>query len=194
MNRLLNIVRACLVTSLLYIVIPVFTLFNTAGFADGVRLKDKYPPSWYQVVPAEKRFVLVMNDEAVLDKETGLVWQRTPGVYKTNWYSAIDVLVNKIIGGRKGWRLPTYEELASLVDPSQYNPALPPGHPFIDVQYADADYYWSATSCTGTDRTGTETAAARGVEFKQGYVIYCNKNNSVPGLTWCVRGPGYSDN
>lgn len=187
MKRFLNVVHVCLVISLL--VIPAFTLFNAGCLAADVRLKDKHPPSWYQILPAEKRFVLVMNDEAVLDKETGLVWERAPDVYKTNWYSAIDVLVNKIIGGRKGWRLPTYEELASLVDTSQHDPALPSGHPFINVQYANTDYYWSATS-----NPGTTTINARSVEFKQGYIIYGNKNNSVPGLTWCVRGPGYSDN
>ena len=73
MKRFLNVVRACLVTSLF--IIPVFAVFNTTGFAGDVRLKDKYPPSWYQILSADKRFVLVMNDEAVLDKETGLVWR-----------------------------------------------------------------------------------------------------------------------
>lgn len=186
MKRFLNVTFICLVTSLF--IVPVFAVSNTTGIAGDVRLKDKYPPSWYQILSADKRFVLVMNDEAVLDKETGLVWERSPGTTKTDWHTAMDVLVNKIIGGRKGWRLPTYEELASLVDPSQQNPALPLGHPFLTVQYSNTDYYWSATTLyRATDN-------ARGVEFKQGAIIYGAKyNTQANGLTWCVRG-GYGYN
>ena len=38
-------------------------------------------PSWDQTLPAAQRFIVLanMNQEAVLDRETGLVWQRTPG-------------------------------------------------------------------------------------------------------------------
>jgi hypothetical protein len=48
------------------------------------------------------------------------------------------------LGNRLGWRLPTVNELASLVDPSRSDPALPAGHPFNDVQLSD--HYWSATT------------------------------------------------
>jgi len=40
-------------------------------------------------------------------------------------------------------RLPTIEKLLNPVDPTQNNPSLPIGHPFINVQL---DYfYWSST-------------------------------------------------
>jgi hypothetical protein len=32
--------------------------------------------TWEQVLPVTERFVLVMGEQAVLDKETGLVWQK----------------------------------------------------------------------------------------------------------------------
>ena len=38
---------------------------------------------------------------------------------------------NKNVGGRGGWRLPTVEELRSLIDLRRAIPALPSGHPFI---------------------------------------------------------------
>lgn len=185
MKRFLNIVQVSLVTSLL--VIPVFTLFNAECLADGVRLKDKYPPSWYQILPAEKRFVLVMNDEAVLDKETGLVWQRTLNIYKTDWQGAVDVAYGMGFGGRRGWRLPTVEELASLIDTSRRNPALPLGHPFIDVQYGNSDYYWTATT-----RYSTPEVACI-VTFDGGFCGSGNKTNTYQGHICAVRG-GYGYN
>lgn len=41
------------------------------------------------------------------------------------------------------WRLPNIKELESLIDFGQLFPALPPGHPFVNVQ---SDAYWSSTS------------------------------------------------
>ena len=40
------------------------------------------------------------------------------------------------------WRLPTINELESLVDCSRHTPALPGGHPFENVR----DVYWSSTT------------------------------------------------
>ena len=46
---------------------------------------------------------------------------------------------------RRGWRLPSVHELASLVDPTNPggDPDLPAGHPFSNVQ---SSRYWSATT------------------------------------------------
>lgn len=168
MKRFLNVVWACLVISLF----PGFAMFNTIGIASGVLIRDKYPPSWYQILPADKRFVLVMNDEAVLDKETGLVWERSPSNDKKDWDTANEIVRDKIIGSRKGWRLPTIEELTTLVDPSRHNPALPKGHPFINIQ---SDLYWSAT-----------TVVIRLVQFSDGSVV--EPHAPPPHLMWAVRG------
>ncbi len=40
------------------------------------RKSEQLPRAWSQILPPSERFVLVMNDQAVLDKETGLVWSR----------------------------------------------------------------------------------------------------------------------
>src|SRR5262245_18199046 len=84
----------------------------------------------------------------------------------------------RVAGGRMGWRLPTVEELASLVNPGQ-SPPLPPGAPFVGIY--SAALYWSSTTNSGN------TALARTVRFDFGGLIGTNpKTNSNRG--WCVRG------
>ena len=117
------------------------------------------------------------TDDVVLDKETGLVWERALSTEKMNWYDAVSYCYQKHLGGRKGWRLPTVEELASLVDPTQNSPALPTGHPFINVQ---SFYYWSSTTYA------LHTSYAWYVHFRGGSVSYDYRSHGYH--VWCIRG------
>src|SRR5262249_23927325 len=63
-------------------VLVTFTLIalgRVRALADGV---GRYyaTPSWDQTLPASTRFIVLsnFNSQAVLDRETGLVWERTP--------------------------------------------------------------------------------------------------------------------
>jgi hypothetical protein len=109
---------------------------------------NRIPPAWSQILPAAERFVLVMGGAGVLDKETGLVWEQSPNEPQRTWVDAQLFCNIKAVGNRKGWRLPTVHELASLIDPTNPlgDPDLPVGHPFTNVQ---PSIYWSATSDAG---------------------------------------------
>jgi len=72
------------------------------------------------------------DDDVVLDKETGLVWERSPATDRKSLGGAIVYSTTRVVSHRKGWRLPAIEELLSLVDPGASNPTLPPGHPFVN--------------------------------------------------------------
>jgi hypothetical protein len=119
-------------------------------FPDGTIQITASAPAWYQILPAAERFKLVMGYNlggamvypAVLDKETGLVWQRDTDSNPMDWFASWIYCHQLTLGSRKGWRLPTIEELSSLIDPAQSNPALPPGHPFTNVKGP----YWSSSS------------------------------------------------
>ena len=142
--------------------------------------------NWDKVIPGAARFVMLttFGNAAVRDNETGLVWERSPEATLTTWFGetgAINICINKTIGGRKGWRLPAVDELASLLDlsvsPPTPGPALTAGHPFTNIQ---ADVYWTAT----TVQRGP--AAAWLVSFAGGNVFPDDKADSH--YFWCVRG------
>lgn len=139
---------------------------------------DGIPPSWHQILPAAQRFVLVMNNGAVLDKETGLVWERSPVPTLRAWQPATGYCIDLELGSRKGWHLPTLEQLSTLLDTTRTSPSLPSGHPFINVQ-GGAYGYWSAT-------TTPDTLNAWVVKFETGIVFHPSKTDAH--YTWCVRG------
>jgi len=152
---------------------------NGVQFPDGTVQTTASAPTWHQIIPAADRFKLVMNsDAAVLDKETGLVWERSPDATLRSWNDACTHCYRREVGGRKGWRLPTIEELASLVDTSQPPPTLPAGHPFIGVQSDNS--YWSSTTY----------AASAGYAWAEDfyYGLEYTPDKSWNRYVWCVRG------
>jgi len=158
--------------------VTVATLLWFAAPAGAIPLE-----SWDDKIPsASLRFRVLseFNNEAVLDRETQLVWQRSPDIFTLDWKNARFGCANLTTGNRKGWRLPSIPELASLVDPANNNPALPTGHPFFNVQ---SSFYWSAT----TD--AVNPTDAWGVRFDFGGLVPGNKAGLVGFFHfWCVRG------
>lgn len=137
-------------------------------------------PSWDQKLPAATRFIVLSNwgSAAVLDRETGLVWDKSPVTTTRTWSFALAHCYQREVGGRKGWRLPTIEELASLVDSNAGGaPFLPADHPFTNVQ---SFIYWSAT----TSADGASVAWV--VNFNNAAVGSVFKSTSH--FNWCVRG------
>ena len=90
-------------------------------------------PSWDQTLYSYTRFVVLtnMNNEAVLDKETGLVWEQSPRTDTYDWYDAQKHCNRLYKGGRFGWMTPAIQEMASLlITDTGGNTTLPSGHPF----------------------------------------------------------------
>jgi hypothetical protein len=153
--------------------------------------------SWDRTLPVPARFIVLSNftGQAVLDRETGLVWERSPESTRRNLRQAASACHNKAVGGRKGWRLPTIAELSSLVDPGQADPALPAGHPFTNVQFNVPIFqvvYWSSSSFpeeVGGLPPFPTTVDTEILSFRDGTVGVASSQASSL-LAWCVRGPG----
>ena len=79
--------------------------------------------------PSDGRFSLVMDGAAVKDNQTGLIWEQEPDREHDVWSRSNERCAAKEVGGQKGWRGPSVQELKTLIDPAQRDPALPAGHP-----------------------------------------------------------------
>jgi Protein of unknown function (DUF1566) len=111
----------------------------------GGRQDGNHTLRWDHTLPAAQRFVVLnaFNNEAVLDKNTGLVWEQAPEATTLEWSNAKSECLRKNVGGTVGWRLPSVVELKSVQDPS------------LPVPYVSASVftgilplvtYWSATT------------------------------------------------
>jgi len=122
---------------------------------------------------------------AVLDKETGRVWERSPSTTTRNWNNALRHCYTLEVGGRLGWRLPTIEELASLLDPNSIDQFfLPPGDPFI---LPTPRTYWSATTNASNPNFAWRVRFLKTGEDVTNPVNPGPKNGTGI-LAWCVRG------
>lgn len=146
------------------------------------------PPSWHRILPADDgdidgcnstRFTCVMGGAALLDNETGLVWDRNPADLggSNDWTGAFYRCSDSLVGDRQGWRLPTGVEMMTLRDASLDH--TPDGAPFPP---SDA-YFWTASLefqdpnsvlAFNLDNTGFSGASKTGTAY---YGV------------WCVRGP-----
>jgi hypothetical protein len=141
------------------------------------------PPLWDKVISGKGRFQALSGfaGEAILDKETGLVWERAPTGQHFSWPTS--ECLGRNVGGRRGWRLPRYEELASLI--VDETDALPIGHPF----QAPNGTYWTASSRPSFDGGPADQVFV--VQFPaDGSVAFAAKTDAIAHRVWCVRGPG----
>jgi uncharacterized protein DUF1566 len=156
--------------------------------APTMKTLDEIPGSWHRILRADdgvttsdqpdpkcnsSRFKCVLGGAAVLDKETGLVWEQSlePSVH--TWQDAQAYCFGRYHGDRGGWGLPRMEELSSIL------PLLPAGHPFANINTQSTDFYWSATTLAGdaTQAWALKASAAKGWRGK-----------TETHLVWCVRG------
>jgi hypothetical protein len=109
------------------------------------------------------------------------MWSKNadPAAGSFNWLQALDAVSGlnaKKYCGYQDWRLPNVNELASIVDRSVYAPALPRGHPFLNIKV----WYW-----TGTTTADYSNHAWR-IYFFLGNIDYGHKHHMLNHV-WPVR-------
>ena len=162
---------------------PIWEIF-VDGTAKEIQWNDHAPNKRFAVHNAGSA---PQADDLVWDKETGLIWPRDANLNGSavGWLDANTIARELRLGRRAGWRLPSVEELATLVDTSRSDPALPNGHPFLSVQFGpSAPGYWTSTNHENPDQS------AWFVNFSSGAAGLGSKGGPAPtsGFVWPVRG------
>ncbi len=168
---------------LLMAIVALFVFVPLAAATD--KDGDEHPVlRWDQEINTTSRFTVLsaFGSHAVRDNETGLVWEKGPSTSLVNWEDAQTHCNNLTTGDRLGWRLPTLQELTSLLDPNEFLfPILPAGNPFKNVQLG----YWSAT----TYASATSEAWTVNFNSVQDTTQTHQQDKSFKGSwAWCVRG------
>ncbi|WP_051309697.1 Lcl C-terminal domain-containing protein [Desulfogranum japonicum] len=105
----------------------------------------------------EPRFT--SHEHGILDQLTGLIWYPEGDLTGSavTWDEAIQAVKTHSKTTGQPFRLPTINEIESLIDASQHSPALPAHHMFASLH----DGYWTSTTS--------------GYEPDWSYVLYLNK-------------------
>jgi hypothetical protein len=134
----------CSVTPDVEVVGNTWKVLACAGEECGL-WSDELQFSYVVADPVEPRFEDI-GDGTVMDYNTFLMWAKdAPMSGRLLFSEAISYCDGLSLGGNQDWRLPSLAELNSLIDRSQFLPALPPGHPFNVV--GEISNYWTVTSC-----------------------------------------------
>src|SRR5262245_15088372 len=140
-------------------------------------------PTWDKAVSGAGRFRVLstFDDRAVLDKETGLVWERTLSPAAVPFSGAVFACATLPVGNRRGWRVPTVEELASVMDLSQADPPVAADNPFENLVTDPDIFYWTTTP-------SPLLAAAKLAWNFAGPGAVADVPLNVSLRRWCVRG------
>lgn len=110
----------------------------------------------------KNEFELIRNDKVVIDHATGLMWRQS-GSGKLMEYSSIKYYINNLnsfkFSGFNDWRLPTIDELTSLITKNKHTNKL----------HIDPIFNNKQKQCWSSDK-GTSKKTAFFVNFKNGLV------------------------
>jgi hypothetical protein len=116
--------------------------------------------------------LVINHDGTITDRSTGLMWQTETKCYTSTWKEALSYCDQLTLAGFSDWRLPSREELRSIVDYFKYGASI-----FDDFNDKAYGFYWSSTS------VANDTDFAWGIRFNGGFDNRYNKY-----LKYSVRG------
>jgi hypothetical protein len=123
------------------------------------------------------------NGGWMLDLSTGLIWQRTDGGKFRSRTKAMEYCSNLVLDGITDWRLPSIEELRTIINYQTSDPALN-----TEVFNLQNGWYWSKT------KHAANSALTWRLLNTTGAVV--SYDSTLAGPAVCVRGtmtyPGWS--
>ena len=141
----------------------------------------------------------------MVDNNTGLQWQQIIPTEKYSWDDAVAYCDDLGYAGKRDWRLPTINELLTIVDNSQYDPVIdtvyfhnvkPSTYFWASSSISTPSYHWYVAFATGNSfNSTTETSklyvrCVRGKSFPKNSFEITRINNenvvkdTLTGLMW----------
>ncbi len=116
-----------------------------------------------------------IQPDTVRELKTHLTWQRAVAANQVSFTAAGQLCADLVLGGRDDWRMPSMQELQTIVDDGRARPAIDP----VAFPGTPAEDFWTATPWAETP------LLAWHVDFATGTAAY----ERVSVLYWarCVR-------
>ncbi len=124
--------------------------------------------------PKQQAVTYVVGTHSAIDKQNKLEWQKQPSTDKLSWNDGQTYCTQLFVNNKRDWRLPTIQELKSLVNYTKYYPAIESSIP------CQSTIYWSSTTVADKEREKAWT-----VFFGNGDDIW--KNKTEQHAVRCVR-------
>ena len=144
--------------------------------------QDAYYASLGKCTPQSFTVKVFSGDNVVLDNSTGLMWQQTILTDTYKWADAVSYCNDLSYAGYSDWRLPTPQELLTIVDNSKYGPAINTTYFPNMSSTSDSVYYWSSKPY------GTNYVQLLRLCYGNIYHFSSSYNQSSSLKVVCVRG------
>jgi hypothetical protein len=180
----MNVRRGLATIAFGFLVLGAIADASYAPRVEAVEPSDPFPMWDKRILDGTKRFVprfpgLGGAVGAYLDRETGLVWTALPTIQFMEWIGAVNHCVGLRVGGllaRGGWRLPSIEELTSLL----------PAPDLLDSGGGLLRFWTATTSPTNPSQVYTVSGHSDPVIDEEDKSTVPTLENII--LPWCVRG------
>jgi len=150
--------------------VPI-TVFSDEEAQEKFQINERYRPLKY----CQTQFK-VINDSVVSDTINGLMWQRSGSMHAVTFKQAqqyIDDLNRQQFNNHNDWRLPTLDELKTLLLQKKSQQYL-----FINPIFSTHQRHcWSSDTRAAKTPFGAQKNAAWGVDFTFGYVFWGKFDN-----------------
>jgi hypothetical protein len=118
-----------------------------------------------------------------VDANDEVVWGGASG--------AIRYCANKVVAGQMGWKVPSFDQLTTLLDLTSTSCAanqacLPDGHPFVGVVTED---YWAANTNAEASANAWVVQFGDPTQAPQRAVTVVSTAKTDTNYVWCVRTP-----
>ncbi len=155
------------------VILRIAVFLSLGGFASTAFGQD----AWDHTESPRFQLLAPFASQAVLDRETDIVWERSPSGAAFTWFTAQDRCNRLVVGNRMGWRLPGIQELTSILSIGAAPNNLEAGNPFIAPPGIGQVIWSGTTTSTNPNIAWTMNLPGTVGTFAKGVLARC----------WCIR-------